>query len=552
MTRNIPPDSAAAPDEDLPYRMFFEASADGMVFVRGDSGRVSTANPAFYVMSGYAPREIEGKLLWEIGPLQETDAAQIAVKELETQAHIFYDDLPFLRKDGTRLNVELTCAAYRSGGSAVIHCSFRDVTSRKKIEADRWRTEARFLALFRYAPLGIAFLDAGGRIIDTNGALDRLLGYSAGELRGRRFTEFSRPDDHDADETLFRELVEGQRDAYHLAKRFLRKDGGTAWGLLGTALVRAPNGGIQFIIRMVEDITQRKTAEDAVIRSREHYRSLLNDLPNPIRVADTDGRCDYFNRAWLDFTGRLASQEIGDGWMENIHPDDGERVRTCYQSSLREQRPFTVEYRLRHAGGGFRWVVESGNPYREIDGRFAGYISSCLDIHERKALQDTLETISISDDLTGLLNRRGFFTLAQQQIKVANRTKRRLFLIYGDLDGLKTVNDTLGHAAGDLLLVETAGLLREVFRESDIIARLGGDEFAVLLTEDSATPDTAVILDRLREAISAHNERPSGGPSISISIGLQVYDPASPSSFDKLISQADSRMYEEKKKRKAL
>jgi diguanylate cyclase (GGDEF)-like protein len=211
-----------------------------------------------------------------------------------------------------------------------------------------------------------------------------------------------------------------------------------------------------------------------------------------------------------------------------------------------------VEYRLQHAGGGFRWVVESGNPYQGIDGRFAGYISSCLDIHERKALQDTLETISISDDLTGLLNRRGFFTLAQQQIKLANRTKRRLFLIYGDLDGLKKINDTLGHAAGDLILVETTRLLREVFRESDIIARLGGDEFAVLLTEDSNTPDTAVILDRLRESIRDYNERAPGGPPISLSIGLQVYDPANPCSFDRLISQADTLMYEEKKVKKGL
>lgn len=552
MAKTRRPATSRTPDDDLPYRTLFESARDGMVLLLGGSGRISKVNRAFSDMSGHDPHELEEKLLWEIGPLRETDAAQVAIKELENRPHIYYDDLPFLRKDGIRLNVELTCSSYRSDGIAITYCSFRDVTRRKEIEAERWRWEARFQALFQHAPLGIAFLDGGGRIIDTNTSLDRLIGYSAGELRGRRFSEFSHPDDLDADEALFRELLAGQCDSYHLATRFVRKDGGTAWGLLGTALVRAPNRDIQFIIRMVEDITQRKIAEDNVIRSREYYRSLLNELPNPIRVADNDGRCDYFNRAWLDFTGRVPTQETGDGWMANIHPDDAERFRTLYQRSFREQRHFTVEYRLRHAGGGFRWVIESGNPYRGIDGLFAGYISSCVDIHERKALQDTLETISISDDLTGLLNRRGFFTLAQQQIKMANRTKRRLFLIYGDLDGLKQVNDSLGHAAGDLLLVETAGLLREVFRESDIIARLGGDEFAVLLTEDSATPDAGVVLSRLREAIRAHNDRSPGSPAISISIGLQAYDPENPSSFDKLISQANSLMYAEKKKKKAL
>lgn len=551
MTETRRPISSPPPGDDLPYRTLFEAARDGMVFLPGGSGRISKVNRAFSEMSGYAPLELEGKLLWEIGPLRETDAAQVAIKELETRPYIYYDDLPFLRKDGTRLNIELNCSAYRSDGISITCCSFRDVTRRKELEAERWRSEARFQALFRHAPLGIALLDAACTIIDTNSSLDRMFGYDAGELRGRRFFEFSNPEDHDADEAFLRELLKGQRDSYHLAKRFIRKDGGTAWGLLGVALVRAPNGDVQFIIRMVEDITQRKLAEDAVIRSREYYRSLLNDLPNPIRVANTDGTCDYFNRAWLDFTGRLPNQKAGHGWMEDVHPNDVERVRMLYEASLREQRPFTIEYRLRHAGGGFRWVIESGNPYRGIDDRFAGYISSCMDIHERKALQDTLETISISDDLTGLLNRRGFFTLAQQQIKLANRSKRRLFLIYGDLDGLKQVNDSLGHAAGDRLLVETAGLLREIFRESDIIARLGGDEFAVLLTENSATPDTNVILDRLRETIRVHNEQAPGGLSISISIGMETYDPANPSSFDKLISQADSLMYAEKKKRKA-
>jgi len=379
-----------------------------------------------------------------------------------------------------------------------------------------------------------------------------MLGFGKDELLGRHFSSYSHPEDLAADRDLFQELLQKKRDSYRLAKRDLRTDGGTIWVLLAVALVHSPNQNVQYVIRISEDITERKQAEDAVIRSRDFYRTLMDELPNPIRLADTDGKCDYFNRAWLEFTGRNPDQEVGDGWMENIHPDDGERVRTLYQNALREQRPFMVEYRLRPSGGGFRWVVESGHPYRGMNGEFAGYISSCLDIHERKALQDMLETISISDDLTGLLNRRGFFTLAQQQIKLANRAKRRLFLIYGDIDGLKRVNDTLGHAAGDRMLVETAGLLREVFRESDIIARLGGDEFAVLLTEESNTPDTAVILDRLRESLRAHNERAPGGPPVSLSIGLQVYDPGHPSSFDKLISQADALMYEEKKVKKRL
>ncbi len=536
----------------IPFRDLFETAKDGIVLVSGETGRISEANLAFSLMSGHDPDSIVTKPLWEIGPLKATDAGLVIFRELQTRDHIYYDDLPFVQRGGKRISVELVCTVHRVDDRKLIQCTFRDITRRKEIEDDLWKSEARFKALFLSAPVGIAFVDVEGRIIENNSSLDQMLGFGKDELLGRHFSSYSHTEDRATDGDLFQELLQGKRDSYRLAKRDLRKDGSTMWVLLSVALVRGADQNVQYIIRMNEDITERKRAEDAIIKSRDFYRTLMDELPNPIRLADTDGKCDYFNRAWLDYTGRRTDHELGDGWRENIHPDDGERVYTLYQSSFKAQRPFVVEYRLRHATDGFRWVVESGNPFPGIDGRLAGYISSCLDIHERKALQDTLETISISDDLTGLLNRRGFFTLAQQQIKLANRTKRRLLLIYGDLDGLKKVNDALGHAAGDLLLVETARILREVFRESDIVARLGGDEFAVLITEDSNTPDTAVILDRLQESTRVHNERAPGGPQISLSIGLQVYDPGHPTSFDKLISQADALMYEEKKMRKRL
>ena len=538
--------------DTMTYHELFESAKDGILLVSGETGRVSRANRAFTLLSGYDLNAMASKPLWEIGPLADIDAGKVIFRELETRDQIYYDDLPFVQRGGKRINVEVSCSIHRVSGQKIIQCTFRDITRRKALEEELWRSEARFKALFRSAPIGIAFVDIEGRIIESNSALDRMLGAGADELLGRHFSSFSHPDDRAADNNLFQEMLRGKRDSYRLAKRDIRTDGSTMWVLLSVTVVRDPIRNAPYAIRISEDITERKQAEDAVIKSRDFYRTLMNELPNPIRLADIEGKCDYFNRAWLDFTGRRPDLEIGDGWRESIHPDDREQFRKLYESSLQELRPFMAEYRLRQRTGEYRWIVESGNPYEGIGGQFAGYISSCLDIHERKALQETLETISISDDLTGLLNRRGFFTLAQQQIKVASRSKRRLILIYGDIDGLKAVNDSLGHAAGDLLLVETARLLREVFRESDIIARLGGDEFAVLLTEDSSTPDTAVILDRLRQAIRLHNERSTGGPPISLSIGLQVHDPGSPNTFDRLISQADARMYEEKKIKKRL
>jgi diguanylate cyclase (GGDEF)-like protein len=194
-------------------------------------------------------------------------------------------------------------------------------------------------------------------------------------------------------------------------------------------------------------------------------------------------------------------------------------------------------------------MVEYGRPIKDIDGSFSGYISSCYDVQDRKTFEETLHSLSTTDDLTGLLNRRGFFSLAQQQLKMANRTKIGFLLLYVDLDGLKKINDTLGHPEGDHALVETASILREIFRKSDIIGRLGGDEFAVLALERTrdVEEEEQAILKRIRESVKTRNAQPGRRYALSLSAGINTYDPERPCSLDEFISRVDSIMYEEKK-----
>ncbi len=165
---------------------------------------------------------------------------------------------------------------------------------------------------------------------------------------------------------------------------------------------------------------------------------------------------------------------------------------------------------------------------------------------ERQRRLTELRAVALIDELTGLYNRRGFLALAQQQLRVADRLGSQLCQIFIDLDGLKTINDSLGHPAGDRALAETARLLRETFRDSDVIARVGGDEFAVL-TMDSAIHDAQAMLARLGERVSAHNAWLDRDFAISLSTGLALYDGANPSSVGELLAEADSWMYQNKR-----
>ena len=165
---------------------------------------------------------------------------------------------------------------------------------------------------------------------------------------------------------------------------------------------------------------------------------------------------------------------------------------------------------------------------------------------ERHRMQERIRSLSLVDELTGLYNRRGFLTLASQQLILANRLKKRMSLIFADLDGMKWINDTLGHQEGDKALIEIAKILKETFRESDIIARLGGDEFVVLTLGKSVSIDDA-ITKRLQEKLNSQNAHGNRHDCLSLSLGVAHHDPEHPCSIDELLAKADLSMYQRKR-----
>ncbi len=190
-------------------------------------------------------------------------------------------------------------------------------------------------------------------------------------------------------------------------------------------------------------------------------------------------------------------------------------------------------------------VLLAGSPILVGD-ELIGAVAVYTDITARKRMEKTLRALALVDDLTNLYNRRGFLALAEQQLKAAHRAKRRMILLFADFDGLKQINDAFGHSGGDRALIETANVLRETFRESDIIARIGGDEFVVLAVEtDSVGPE--VLVARLQGCLKTGNARVGHLYELSLSVGIAHYDPENPCSIDELLARADRAMYEKKR-----
>ncbi len=171
------------------------------------------------------------------------------------------------------------------------------------------------------------------------------------------------------------------------------------------------------------------------------------------------------------------------------------------------------------------------------------------DVSDRKRMEAEILTLSITDQLTGLNNRRGFLSLAEQQLKLSERNRCRMLFFFADMDGLKWINDTLGHEAGDHALIESATVFKKTFRTSDILARLGGDEFAALAIDTNAI-ESEIFTTRLQNLIDTQNNLKNRKFKLSISVGCACYNPDTPCTVNELMLQADTSMYAQKQSRK--
>ena len=233
----------------------------------------------------------------------------------------------------------------------------------------------------------------------------------------------------------------------------------------------------------------------------------------------------------------VACQEPGDGEAEipidPAHPGPSGPARSA-------------DPRSADPPGAARWFNVRISGLEDERRGNAGSLVVLREVTERRQMVETIRMLSLTDGLTGLLNRRGFTTLAEQQLRSSVRTRNRLWLVFADLDGLKEINDRLGHEAGDRALRETADLLRSgTFRTADLIARFGGDEFAILATEISPV-DGNRLVQRIDDVVRRANETPGRAYALSLSAGVALYDPDRPRTLDELIGEADRHMYEAK------
>ncbi len=428
----------------------------------------------------------------------------------------------------------------------------RQAASMESFERTKWDLADRHLRDFLNQVIGImpnpAFLkDTDGRYLACNPAFEKLLGLKKDQIVGRTLTDVAPPEivQHHAnhDQALL------EKPGHQIYEAPLQAwDGEHQVIFIKSTFVR-PDGSVGGIIGILRDITQRLRAEKEIDELRKFSDGTIQTMTEGLVLTDAEGKLTFVNPAAAAALGYRPDDMIGKAALSFVPPDQHHIV---HEADKRRAKGAADRYELEflHRNGERRTFLVSGGP--GVHGaELGGTLAVLTDITDRKRLEEEVRALSLTDPLTGLLNRRGFLTLAEQHLKIANRLKKKVLLLYVDMDDLKRINDSGGHKAGDLALVDAAAILKKNFRESDIVARVGGDEFVIMAME-STRMNPESIAKRLEERLAAFNAKAVAENrfSISLSHGTALYDPEYPSKIEDLMTRADLLMYEQKRAKK--
>jgi diguanylate cyclase (GGDEF)-like protein/PAS domain S-box-containing protein len=453
------------------------------------------------------------------------------------------------KKDGTLIPVVISTAPViidkKTQGTIAL---YRDITERKKNEKALQKSEEQYRTLFENIQDVYFRADKKGNILLINPAGVKIFGYdSKEEVIGKNMAYDFYLNPKERKKNL-NKVEEGGGFIKGMEAILKKKDGTPIIVTTTSHFIYDKEGKVAGIEGLLIDITERKKAEAALHKSQQEFAGVFRNSPEALVYVDEKGNILNINPRFTELFGYTLEEIKGRNIDSGIiHPSsklkEGEKLT---KKSLKGHLSFET---IREKKDGTLFPVSLSISNIVVDGKLKGGIGIYIDITERKKMEEELEKLAHYDVLTGCCSRGYGIDLLEQQIKIANRKKTPILLLYLDIDDFKYINDTFGHKEGDNVLKKVVQLFKSTLREIDIICRMGGDEF-LLIFPDSSLDDAPLIRERINKNLEKLNQKLNRPYKISFSIGLSHYNPSNPLSIEELIKIADENMYKEKKKKK--
>ncbi len=529
------------------YRAMAEATPDALISA-DDAGRITSWNQAATRTFGHTAEQVLGAPLTMLMPeryraRQATGLARLAAggsprllgRTVEMVA---------LHARGHEFPIEMSLASWDQDGEVGFIAAIRDVTMRRRAEDH----VAHYAAIVGATSDAIIVVDLDGIVTTWNQGAHQLYGYVDSEAIGSSLADLRIPTSQSAEDAEALACVSAGQTVERETSAH-RRDGTAVDVHVVLSPIKDVEGRTVGIVTIHRDVTDRKRAEKALARATERFRVCFDHAPIGMMLtslrSDSAGRLLDTNDSLSRMLGHSKRQMADLGLDDICAPEDLEVLQEhVHALCAGSGTDYQTELRLKHRDGHAVWVALSFHALTDDQGLPEYAITQASDVSGHRAVEEQLAFQALHDPLTGVANRWLFEDRLGQALARGNRDRDPPAVLYIDLDNFKQVNDSLGHAVGDLVLQTVTGRIGPVLRQTDTLARLGGDEFVILLERMTAPGEEQEVAARVHTALKARIDSPAGPIEITASIGVAV--PRAGDDAQALLHRADSAMYRAK------
>ena len=526
------------------FELIFEHAAVGIALLDLE-GRYLQANEAAARMLGYEAAELPGMSLLDVLHCSDVESTRAEIAALlRSDVQSIASEASYTRKDTRTVRGRRALSLTRDAqGKALYFVAILEDITESTAAAEKYS------ATFNHAPVGIMHNAAKDEaVLKVNPKLCAMLGYTEAELLDLKIEDLIHRDVLHADRPKYRQqMLDGKLDTYSSERLMVRRDGTPLWVYRTISLVRDATGAPSYFICMMEDISERKRAEEAVARERVLLRTVIDTIPERIYAKDFQGRFRLQNAANVRAHGATDPGELLGKTVFDVFPPE-----TAAEMDLEDREIMDTgvaildrERMIVDKARGSHWISSSKVPLSDGNGKIIGIVGFSRDITDRKKIEQQLTQLAHFDALTRLPNRASFSARLRDALAHARLKNWTTGVMFIDLDRFKDVNDTLGHAEGDKLLQLAADRLLRAVRRGDTVGRLGGDEFAVVLTDLAAGDDAEFVARKIVASLSEPFRLAGRDVHVSASIGISLCV-GDALDEDALMRSADAAMYEAK------